>query len=213
VGALRIDPAAYALWASARVVVVTAATEEPLSLDEAKAQLRRDDDFVADDVLIASLVQAAREQVERDTGRALITQTLDLYFDEPPYGCELRVPRPKLQSVTSVKTYDVDHTETTLSTAAYYVDIASEPGRILLNNGYQWHSAPSRDANALIVRAVCGYGSRSAVPEQLKRAMALLISTLYEHREKVVISQFAGQFIDLPYGYEELIANYQIAAF
>jgi uncharacterized phiE125 gp8 family phage protein len=199
---------AHEVYAAGRAVVVTAPADEPLSLDEAKAQLRRDDDFVADDVLIAGLIQAAREQVEAYTERALITQTLDLYFDAPPCGSILLVPKPKLQSVTSVTTYDTADAATVLSSSNYLVDVASEPGRIVLDSGVSWYATSLRDVNALIVRAVCGYGARSAVPQAIKQAMLLTVSTLYEHRERVVISQFAGQFIDLPYGVKQLLDPY-----
>jgi uncharacterized phiE125 gp8 family phage protein len=190
--------------------VVTAPAEEPMSLDEAKAQIRRDEDFVADDALITQLIQAAREQVETYTERALITQTLDLYFDGPPDGSVLFVPKPKLQSVTSVTTYDTADAATVLSSSNYLVDVASEPGRIVLDSGVSWYTTSLRDVNGLVVRAVCGYGGRSAVPQAIKQAMALLISTLYEHREQVVISQFAGQFIDLPYGIKQLLDPYRL---
>jgi hypothetical protein len=40
--------------------------------------------------------------------------------------------------------------------------------------------------------------------------MLLICSTLYEHREQVVISQFAGQFIDLPYGIRHLLEPYKL---
>jgi uncharacterized phiE125 gp8 family phage protein len=202
---------AYEALANARVVTVTAPAEEPISLDEAKAQLRRDADFVADDVMIAALVQAAREQVESFTGRALITQTLDLTFDEPPCDRFVLLPRPQLQSVTSVTTYDQDNVGTVVSSSDYFVDTASAPGRIALGTNDNWYTNVTlRETNGFVVRAVCGYGNRTAVPEAIKRAMLLICSTLYEHREQVVISQFAGQFIDLPYGIRHLLEPYKL---
>lgn len=48
--------------------VVTQATVEPVTLDEAKLHLRADDDS---DTLIGALITAAREIVERQTGYAL----------------------------------------------------------------------------------------------------------------------------------------------
>lgn len=49
--------------------VVTQATVEPVTLDEAKFQLRVDDND--SDALIGALITAAREVVERQTGYAL----------------------------------------------------------------------------------------------------------------------------------------------
>jgi uncharacterized phiE125 gp8 family phage protein len=127
----------FDLLRSARTVSVTAPTVEPVTLVEAKAHLRRTDS--AEDVLITGLIQAAREKVEEDTGRALITQTLDVYFDGVPCGgAAFLLPKGKLQSVTSLKSYDPDNVEATLSSSKYLVDISSEPGRIVLNSGESW---------------------------------------------------------------------------
>lgn len=51
------------------LILVTPATEEPVSLDEARAHLRVAHD--GDNVMIGSLITAAREVVELNTGRAL----------------------------------------------------------------------------------------------------------------------------------------------
>jgi uncharacterized phiE125 gp8 family phage protein len=192
---------------SSRVVVSTAPAVEPVTLTEAKDHLRIDDS--SSDTLVSSLIVAARQQVEQDTGRALITQTLDVYYDALPTDRELWVPNPKLQSVTTFTTYDEDDASTVFSSWDYLVDVASEPGRIVLNADATWPT-DLRAANAVIVRVVAGYGVAAAVPQALKQAILLIISTLYEHREQVIISQFAGQFIDLPFGYRQLITPYRI---
>jgi uncharacterized phiE125 gp8 family phage protein len=201
---------AFALLRNARTVVQTAPTHEPVTLSEAKAQLRRSD--AVEDSLITGLIQAAREKVEKDTGRALVTQTHDVYFDGVPCGDAFLLPNGRLQSVTSVKYYDEDNAEATFATSKYLVDTASEPGRIVLNADYNWPDADVtlRAANAVIVRGVFGYGSAAAVPQSLKQAMLLLIGTLNEHREQVIVSQFAGQFLVIPFGYDQLIGDYKM---
>jgi uncharacterized phiE125 gp8 family phage protein len=197
----------FQVWRSARTVVTTAPDNEPISLDEAKIHLHRTDD--AQDTLIWRLVVAARQRLEEDTGRALLTQTHDAYCDAVPSNRQpLWIPKPPLVSVTTVKSYTTANVESTMSASKYLVDIASTPGRIALNDGETWPT-DLRKVNALIVRYVAGYGATAiSVPEPLRQAMLLIVGALFEHREQVMVSQFAGQFLELPYGYDQLIAPF-----
>lgn len=65
-------------------VLVTPPTEEPLTLDEAKLRAglywETTDPPDPRDQLMKDHVAAARAQVERDTGLALLTQTRDVFF-------------------------------------------------------------------------------------------------------------------------------------
>jgi hypothetical protein len=86
------------------LTVVTEPTAEPVTLDEAKAHLRVEHEY--DDLTIAALITAARKYCETVAKRALVTQTLRLTRDTFPGACDgwiLRLPRPPLQSVTSIK--------------------------------------------------------------------------------------------------------------
>src|ERR1051325_11329554 len=98
----------------------TAPTVEPVSLDEAKGQVRVELDFHSDDALILGLIAAARRLAEVFCGRAFLTQTWDLTLDAFPSGWgprwpatlggrdAIRLPRPPLQSVSYVKYVDTD---------------------------------------------------------------------------------------------------------
>lgn len=130
---------------------------EPVSLAEAKAYLRVD--TADDDGLIATLIIAAREYCEGFQNRAYITQTWQLWLDSWPEGSEIRIPRPPLQAVNSVKYYGADNTEYVLSPADYIVDNKSEPGRIVLAYGKSWPGITLRPANAICVEFVAGYKS------------------------------------------------------
>ena len=194
---------------NARTVVSTAPATEPVTVTEAKSHLRQLDNVMSD-AYITALIIAAREKVEEDTGRALVTQTLDVYYDALPCSSALLLPKGKLQSVTSLKYYDTANVEATFSSASYLVDTSSEPARIVLNDGYDWPSTTLRAANAVIVRGVFGYGAAAAVPQALKQAILLLVGSMFEHREQVIVSQFAGQFLMVPFGYDQLIAPYRL---
>jgi len=157
--------------------LITAPTAEPVSLETAKSFLRVD--VAADDALITSLLLAAREQGEELSRRAFLTQTWEMTFDDWPSDSLLPMPRPRLQSVTSVKYLDEDAVEATWTD--YTVDARSEPGRII------FHSLPSAallESGAITVRFAAGYGATSAdVPERIKAAILSLVAYWYETRD------------------------------
>jgi uncharacterized phiE125 gp8 family phage protein len=59
---------------------------EPVTVSEVKSHLRLQ--HASEDDLIAGLIRAAREEVERATGMALIDQTWRLVLDRWPRGVD-----------------------------------------------------------------------------------------------------------------------------
>jgi uncharacterized phiE125 gp8 family phage protein len=165
------------------LVLVTPPATEPLTAAEAKEHLRVE--HAADDGYIGGLIVAARRHVESVTWRALVTQTWELVLDAFPSGV-FELAKGTIQSVESVKYFDLEGTEQTLAQAAYQVDTVREHGRVAPAPGTSWPSTADR-LNAVRVRFVAGYGNADAVPGDVKAAMKLLIGHLYEHRESEVI--------------------------
>ena len=161
--------------------VVTAPTEEPLSLDQVKNHLRVD--VGEDDVWLMGAIRAARERAEAVTGRALVTRTVEVTRDGWPAGPVWVLPHPPLQSVTSIKYTDVAGVEATFDAANYLVDARSTPGRIVLKTAAGWPSAVLREVNGVVVRYVAGYGLRGAVPREIVEGMLLAVGEMYENRE------------------------------
>lgn len=64
--------------------IVTPPRQEPLSIDELKAQLRIPPAFTDDDVYLQRLILVVRSRAERATRRALITQTWNQFLDSWP---------------------------------------------------------------------------------------------------------------------------------
>lgn len=187
--------------------LITAPATEPVTASEAKSHLRVD--TTADDTLIGTLITAARQHVENHLRRALITQTWELVMDAFPAGDVIRLPRPPLVSVTSIKYTDEDGNESTFSSAAYVVDTDSTKGRVVLKSGETWPSDTLAAANGVRVRYVAGYGEASAVPRPIRQAILLLIGTLYENRESVLVAQ-GVTVAQLPFGVEALLMPYRI---
>lgn len=159
----------------------TAAATEPVTAAEVKLYARVA--HAVEDTLVTSWIKAARKLAEDYQHRAYIEQTWRLTYDSYPGRCIL-VPRPPLMSVESVKYYDVDNVEATVSSADYFVDNTSEIGRIVLNDGAEWPSTTLRPINGVIIEFKAGYGvDATFVPDSVKNALYIYCTHMYENRE------------------------------
>lgn len=182
--------------------VTTEPSEEPITLAEAKLHLRVD--ATADNDLITSMVKAARQWCESYQNRSYITQTITLKMDAFPCDgdyLEIIVPRPRLVSVTSVKYYDTDGVQQTLSDSVYDVDVFSEPGRIGLAHAQSWPGVRG-DLNGIEIIYVAGYGAAADVPDRIKHAIKLIVGHLYEHREQ----DYEATLTEIPFSAKSLLS-------
>lgn len=161
--------------------LITAPASEPITLAEAKAQLRVT--IIAEDTLISSLIIAARDLCERETGRALIAQTWELSLDN--FSNEMLLGRAPVASITSVKYTDVNGAEQTLASTEYVLDNASDSfARVVIAANKSWPDIYN-GINNVRIRYVAGYASSAAVPQALKQWMLLQISHWFRNRESV----------------------------
>jgi uncharacterized phiE125 gp8 family phage protein len=193
--------------------LITAPTVEPVTLAEAKAHCRVDHDD--DDARISAYIAAARNDCEEWTARAFITQTWELVIDEFPTN-EIMIPKPPLQSVTSIKYDDGAGVEQTLGITDYEVDAASQPGWIVpVITG--WPTSLWTGINAVRIRYVAGYDPdtnspidyAANVPPSIKQAMLLQIGEYYDNREDIIVGTVVNK---LPVGgVESLLRMYRVA--
>lgn len=180
------------------LVQTSAPAAEPVTLAEAKLHLRVDGGD--EDALIGSLVTAARQTCESASGRSFVTQTWKLTLDHFR-GWLIELPRPPLQSVTSIVYVDPAGVSQTLSASLYEVDVTSPTGTVApIWSGY-W-PATQYKRQAVAITYVAGYGAASAVPEAIKAAIKLLVGHYYENREAVVTGMTASE---LPLGVGSLL--------
>jgi uncharacterized phiE125 gp8 family phage protein len=165
--------------------VIVPPTLEPITLAEAKAQCRVDG--AEEDALISGYITAAREYCAGFDWRAYLTQTLELWLEAWPHDDEIELPKPPLQSVTSIEYYLTDDTKVTLPATVYGVDAISTPGTVRLKYCQQWPSAVLRDYNAICITYVAGYANTALVPQTIKQAMLLLVGHWYENREATLV--------------------------
>lgn len=161
--------------------------EEPITLNELKAHLRIDG--TDEDQLLGIYLTAARQQCEHEARRAFVTQTLKLQLEAWPHDDRIALPRPPLQSVTSIVYTDVNGNTSAVSTSDYIVDTNGEPGHIYLAHGKTWPSTTLRPGPSIAITYIAGYGEPETVPATYKQAVQLLAGHYYENREAIVIGQ------------------------
>lgn len=189
------------------LVLKTGPAVEPVTLAEAKLHLRVEPDQTDEDTLIGDLIVAARQHIELVTGRAFVTQTWQYVLDAFPSD-EIRLPRPPLQSVTSVKYKLEDGTDETLDSGQYVVDITAEPGLIVTAPGYDWPTDTLYPSGAVTVEYKAGYGdAASDVPTGIKQGLLLLLGHWYENRETVVVGQTGNS---VPFAADALLWPYRV---
>ena len=196
------------------ITLTTAPAVEPVSATEVKKHLRlvtttaEATAYTTEDDLLNRLITAARTQAEQETGRKFITQTMTMYLDRWPDERFIKVPYPTLQSaVVTYRLSDDDDYDETLTTAD--VDIVSEPGRIILQPNESWPSGALYTDKPIKIVFICGYGVAVAVPENIKSAILLKLSDLYEHRGEIVIGVSVGRITD---AVDSLLRQYAVHA-
>lgn len=169
------------------LIVSTPPAAEPISTAEIKAHLRIDGSD--EDTLLDGYVAAARIQCELEARRAFVTQTLQLRLEAWPTGDRIALPRPPLQSVTSIAYIDSNGAGATMDAGDYIVDANGQPGQIILAYGSTWPSVTLRPGPSITITYVAGYGAAAAVPQTYRQAIQLLAGHYYENREAVTVGQ------------------------
>ena len=184
----------------------TAPTIEPVTLAEAKEHLVVE--HSQDDAKISNLITAARQWVEQVTWRALISQTWKLRLKRFPCGA-LLLPKPPLQSVSSIAYLDADGNSQTWNSSKWITDIYSEPGFIQPAWG-ESYPATRGIANSVTVTFVAGYGATTdTVPEPIRTAIMQHVAHSYENRTPQITGQTVDDFrlhlesLLLPYKFQD----------
>lgn len=196
--------------AGMRVITTVPPAVEPVTLAEAKLWARVENPD--EDGLMSDLIVAARERVEVDLKRALITQTKTLFLGGfPSAWSQIQLPYPPLQSVVSVAYTGMAGMPFTADPSSYIFAVGSSPGRVWLPLGSVWPiTAPFPDS--VQITYVCGYGdTAAAVPMTIRLAMRALIAANYLYRESHQVIQ-GGTLASTPM-YEDFIRSESFGAY
>jgi hypothetical protein len=221
------------------LVLKTAPATQIVATSLMKTYLGVDD--AADDVVIQEAIIASRQAIENYTGRSFINTVWNLWLDNWPRGkggdypegsfdlpinafddtkIFIDVPRPPLVSVASVTYYNTSNVSAVFSSASYFVDSKSTPGRIVLNSGSSWPSVLLRPANGIDIEFTAGYGTAvTDVPDaiilahkQMTKFNYRVMTGAYEQGETPVFASDQNK-TGLTDFVEKLLMPYRIARF
>lgn len=189
--------------------LIEAPTDDVVTLAEAKDQLRITG--ASQDTIIEALIQSAVDQIDPAgggwLGRALRPQTWELRGPCFPYwyeGCGYQrnpkaywteLPYPPLLTVDSVKYYDGDGVDTTLTEGVGYRVFQGGIGKAYIAPVYngQWPSSVRADAESVRIRFTAGYEIGSAgdpMPAPIKQAVILMVKSLFDvHAQNLLLSE------------------------
>lgn len=210
----------YAYWfnqylAQRSIRLVTPATAEQITLEQARAHLRLDtygspEGHPDDEMLQLVYIPAARALCEAISGRSFAPQVFEVGLGQFPCsyvafdrnGIKLMGPVRGVESVI----YSDGTTDLTIDPSSYVVDPYTDSGYVFPPYGSPWPSAYQRP-NSVRVRFTAGYDvdpsspSEFPLPADYKLAMFLALGHIYENRENTV----EKALIEIPHGIEALL--------
>lgn len=157
-----------------KTITVTAPIVEPITLTEAKEQLRLELAFVLDDDYINALISVARDRAENYCNRYFTGQEIAIvYFEGFPLSV-LTLPFPDLVSVDAITYTDADNATQTFSTFSFNPDTQ----QVVADDNF-----PSDAANFKVVVT-------TAAPVEFigaKQGMLMTLTDMYELRTESIL--------------------------
>ncbi len=189
------------------LILIDPPASPPVTLEEAKAHCRVDDDY--EDAWFETAIAVATEALDGTEGllgRALVTQTWCLTLERFP--SVISVPLPPCQSVSAIAYRDPAGAARTLDPADYQLvgTGGMAAARILPAPGKSFPSVLA-GPEAVTVTFVAGR-PRPAPP--LRMAILMHVAHLWANRESVMVGAGA---MATPQGYDDLVLPYRLWSF
>ncbi len=183
-------------------ILLTGPAIEPWSVAEAKSYLRAENDD--DDTVIASLISAARNQVEALTRCALIAQTWRFVRDQWPPDGRIKLGRGPLRSLTAARVYDSASNASAVDAGMFVLDKA---GGVIASPSWAL-PVPGRASAGIELDVEIGFGTAATdVPDVLRHAIRTLVAHWYENRGLIAIGQTVAM---MPASVNAMIASYRV---
>jgi uncharacterized phiE125 gp8 family phage protein len=157
----------------------TPATIYPITLDDAKTQCRVIG--TTHDAVITGIIKAATRYVQRRMGVTIMTTTWEMYLDG--FADPISLPYPPVKSVKIYYMPDGSTDYTELATGEYYVDnvCPTNNAELVINDGHAW-PAVENHRNAVKIEYVAGETTGTSVKENVRHAVNMATSWMFEHR-------------------------------
>jgi uncharacterized phiE125 gp8 family phage protein len=151
-------------------ILKTAPLLFPITLDQVKKFAFINDNNYND--LITSLIPAAVSYIENKTGRVLVDQTWDVYYDLPAITNSVNLNTLNVTAINEVNIFDRDNTATLIDASDYRLF----NNKLIFNSDFNLTRFSFRNEQAMQVEVAAGFGADSAAqPVDIQSALAQLI--------------------------------------
>jgi uncharacterized phiE125 gp8 family phage protein len=184
-----------------RLPITGTAPPEPITLTEAKAQLRIT--CPDEDTFTTALIAVVRTDAENRLQRSLVPTAWRLTLDAfPAFPQIINLSMVPVVSITAIGYHAEDGTIKTLASNAWLLDAYSSPARLAPAVGTRWPTDISDRPGAVWVEYTAGYATPADVPTPIKQWMLLAMGDLDSQRarssEKPAVPQhFADALLDV----------------
>lgn len=158
--------------------IVTPPASYPITLEEAKAQLRVSG--TSNDAMIELLIPAATKFCQSLVQRVFIAQTLEWVL--PCWRDRLDIPIAPVVAadVASIKYVDwASEAQQTLDPSLYVVQTAGSSVRVVAKRCAVWPLVLSRSPEPIVIRFDAGYDDPADIPGNVRAAILLMLRHLY----------------------------------
>ncbi len=175
----------------------------PVPLADLKTHLNIE--HTDDDTYITALAAAVVDQIETKLKRAVITQTWTQSQRCPNGANVVWLEMPPVQTLVSVKYYDMDFNLVTATLADFTMIDQTDGFKIVRPMpGKPWPPHTTDRDDALIVEFTAG-NVVADVPLAMKHAIKLLVGSMYSNREAVTDVRLR----EFPFGVSALLEPYR----